>query len=172
MMWGGFVLHKVVVFFIYVQSGDGWDAQWIGFHPSPKTSGHFAPSHFSLCVLLFPFFLFLFLWLFSPFYFPSLVSPPPFLQFVCFKFLCFCHLSLSPPFGDLFFLSWFYRNVWKQLQRRPALLTIKAYLPLPFSPSRLIIGNAPVISSGTSIINISRRQTRCGHALRYARSLS
>lgn len=45
------MLHRVVVCFIYVQSGDGWDGQWIGFHPSAKPSGHFyAFLFFSVCL--------------------------------------------------------------------------------------------------------------------------
>lgn len=135
MLWWGFVLHRVVVCFIYVQSGDGWDGQWIGFHPSAKPSGHFYAflffsvclpfpcSHpFSLflwlCALLFPSFLqSTFFSSFSVvifFFLHTTLLPllhislnPIFLQFACFKFLCIYRLSLLPPFDDLFFFLGF-----------------------------------------------------------------
>lgn len=134
MLWWGFVLHRVVVCFIYVQSGDGWDGQWIGFHPSAKPSGHFyaflffsvcrSPAHIpSLCFFgyvhyFFHLFSSLLFFLLSPsssfFFLHTTLLPllhislnPIFLQFACFKFLCIYRLSLLPPFDDLFFFLGF-----------------------------------------------------------------
>lgn len=102
------MLHRVVVCFIYVQSGDGWDGQGIGFHPSAKPSGHFyAFLFFSVC-LLFPcshpfslcFFGYVhhFFHLFSSLLFFSSFSVVIFFFFFCIPLFFLFSISHSIPF--------------------------------------------------------------------------